>query len=47
LEEIAVNARIEMGLEKRILGHVDCIHLALSGDSRWNVVITLLKPSMP
>jgi hypothetical protein len=47
LEDIAINGRIEMHLERRVLGHVDCIHLALSRDQRWDVVITLFQPSMP
>jgi hypothetical protein len=47
LEDIAINVRIEMHLERRVLGRVDCIHLALSRDQRWDVVITLFKPSMP
>jgi hypothetical protein len=40
LEDIAINGRIEVRLERRILGRVDCIHLALTGDSRWDVLIT-------
>jgi hypothetical protein len=32
LEDVAINGKIEMHLEKRVLGCVSCIHLGLSGD---------------
>ena len=44
LEDIAISGRIEMHLERRFLGHVKCIYLALSRDQRWDVVITQFKP---
>ena len=47
LEDIAINGRIEMHLERRDVRHVDCIHLALSRDQRWDVVMTLIMSSMP
>jgi hypothetical protein len=47
LEDIAINGRIEMHLERRVVGCVDCIHLSLSRDEGWFVVITLFKLSMP
>jgi hypothetical protein len=47
LEDIAINGRIEKRLERRVLGRVDFIHLALRRDQRWDVVITLFKPSVP
>jgi hypothetical protein len=47
LEDIAINGRIEIHLERRVLGIVDCIHLSLSRVQGWVVVITLFKLSMP
>jgi hypothetical protein len=47
LEVMAINGRIVMNLERRLLGRVDCIHLSLSRDERWDVVITLFKRSIP
>jgi hypothetical protein len=47
LEDIAINGRIEMHLERIVLGYMDCVHLGLSRDQRWVVVITLFNPSMP
>jgi hypothetical protein len=47
LEVIAINGRIEMHLERRVLGIWDYIHLCLSRVQGWVVVITLFKPSMP
>jgi hypothetical protein len=44
---IAINGRIQMHLERRVLGRADCIHLSLSKDQGWGVVITIFKISMP
>jgi len=41
LEDIATNGRIEMHLESRDVRCVDCIHLALSRDQKWDVGMTL------
>ena len=46
-EDIAINGGIEMRLERIVLGCVDCIHIALSRDQRWDVLNPLMKPSMP
>jgi hypothetical protein len=46
LEDIAINGRIEMHLERTILGSVISIHLALSRDEGWDIVITILKSSI-
>jgi len=47
LEDIAINGMIEVHVEGILLGCVDCIRLALSMDPRWDVLNTLVKPSMP
>jgi len=47
LEDTAINGMIEMHVEGILLGCVDCIRLALSMDPRWDVLNTLVKPSMP
>ena len=47
LEDITISGRIENHHERRVLGSVDCIRLALSRDRRGDVVIPLFKPSMP
>ena len=47
IQDIAINGRIEIHLERRVLGCVDCIHIALSRDQRWDVLNPLIKPSMP
>jgi hypothetical protein len=36
LEDIAINGRIETHFERGVLGRVDCIHLALIRDQRWD-----------
>jgi hypothetical protein len=46
-QDIAINGRIDMHLERRVLGCVDCIHIALSRDQRWDVLNPQIKPSMP
>ena len=46
-EDAAINGQIEMHFERMVLGCVDCICIALSGDQRWDVLNTLMKPSMP
>jgi len=47
LEDIAINGRIEMHIERRAVGCVDCMCLALSRDQRLDVLNTLVKPRMP
>ena len=46
-QHIAINGRIGMHIERRILGCMDCIRIALSRDQRWDVLNPLIKPSMP
>lgn len=46
-QDIAINGRNDMHLERRVLGCMDCIHIALSRDQRWDVLNPLIKPSMP
>jgi hypothetical protein len=46
LEDIAINGRIEIHNERRVLGFKDCVLLVLSRDQRWVVVLTLFKLSM-
>jgi len=46
-QDIAINGRIDMHLERRVLGCIDCIHIALSRDQKWDVLNPLIKPSMP
>jgi len=46
-QHIAINGRIDMHLERRVLGGMDCIHIALSRDQRWDVLNPLIKPSVP
>jgi hypothetical protein len=45
-QDMAVNG-IDIHLERRVLGCMDCIHIALSRDQRWDVLNPLIKPSMP
>jgi hypothetical protein len=47
LEDITINGRIEMHLERTVRECVDCTHLPLSGDKKLDVLNTLIKPSMP
>jgi hypothetical protein len=35
LEDIAINGRIEMHVERRVMQSVDCICLAVSGYKIW------------
>jgi len=37
-EEVAINGRFEMRLERIVLGCVDCICIAFSRDQRWDVL---------
>jgi hypothetical protein len=46
LEDITINGRIEMNLERIVLGCVDCMCLALSRVQTLNVLNALIKPSM-
>ena len=46
-QHIAINESIDIHLERRVLGCVDCIHIALSRDQRWDVLNPLIEPSMP
>jgi len=46
LENKTINGRIEMHLERIVLGCVDCTYLALSRKQRLDVLNTF-KPSMP
>jgi len=45
-QDIAINGRIDMHLERRVLGCMDCIHIALSRDQIWDFLNPLIKPSM-
>jgi len=45
--DVTINGRIEMHLERIVLGCVDCTLIALSRDQRWDVLNPLMKPSMP
>jgi hypothetical protein len=45
-QDIGINGRIDMHLERRVLGCMDCIHIALSRDQRWDVLNPLNKPSV-
>ena len=47
LEDIAINGKIKLHLKRIVLGIVGFIRLALSRDQRWNVLNTLMKPSVP
>jgi hypothetical protein len=47
LEDITINGKIELHLDRRVLGIVGCIRLTWNRDQRWNVLNTLMKPSMP
>jgi len=42
----AINGRNDMHLERRVLGCVDCIHIALSRNQTWDVLNPLIEPSM-
>ena len=46
-QDIAINGRIDMHLERRVLRCVDCSHIALSRNQRWDVLNPLIEPSMP
>jgi len=45
LQDIDINGRNDMHLERRVLECVDCIHIALSRDQRWDVLSLLIKPT--
>jgi len=44
LEDITINGKIEMHLERRVSGCVGCIRLALRRDQRLDVLNTLINP---
>jgi hypothetical protein len=46
LDLMAINGRIEMHLETRVLGGVSYVQFALNRDQRWDVVISIFMPSM-
>ena len=46
-QDIAINGRNDMQLERSVLGCMDCIHIALSRDQRWDVLNPLIEPSIP
>jgi len=46
-QEIAINGRNDMHLERSVLGCMDCILIVLSRDQRWDVLNPLIEPSMP